>query len=131
MLAGIGNGWMTPMVPILMADDTPVVSGPLSHEEISWISSSFSMGSTLGGLLFTWLTVYVDSKRSTAYLTIPAFGFIFYIYYGYTYVDMIIGRIFAGLVTGAVQSTVVIYTAEIANDKYAIAILKKRSFLTI
>lgn len=103
------------MVPILMADDSPVLSGPLSYEDISWISSSFSAETTLGGLIFTLATALVDSKRSTTCMIIPGFGFIFYIYYGYTFNNLIIGRIFGGILAGAAQSTV--FIAEIANDE--------------
>lgn len=116
LLAGIGNGWMTPMVPVLMADDSP--TGPLTAEEISWISSSFSLGSVTGGFVCSWLTAIIGSKRSSTTLLIPCMAFIFTIYFGTTFAHMVMSRIFAGLVTGGVQSNIVIYTSEIANDEY-------------
>lgn len=118
ILAGVGNGWMTPMVPVLKSDDTPLVTGPLTNDEISWISSSFSVGSTIGGFLFTWVTAFIDSKRSTTCLTIPAITSIAMIYFGNTFTHMLVGRIVSGILTGAVQSNIAIYTSEIANDKY-------------
>lgn len=32
------SGWLSPALPVLMSENTPLLSGPLSNEELSWIS---------------------------------------------------------------------------------------------
>lgn len=39
MSHGAVIGWFSPTLPILMSDDTPLVTGPLKSDEISWLGS--------------------------------------------------------------------------------------------
>lgn len=118
MLAhGTINGWVSPVSPLLLSDDTPLRSGPLTSVELSWIGSMISIGGIFGSLIFGYLTSILGCKRAMIYLTFPSMLFWFLIYFGDTYYYIVIARFLAGLAAGGIQTTVVLFISEIANDK--------------
>lgn len=56
-------GWLTPVLPLLKSDDTPLTTGPLSLEDVSWMASIAPMGSVFSALILRWITVRIGSKR--------------------------------------------------------------------
>lgn len=48
-------GWFSPALPTLLSDDTPLITGPISNEEISWISSMSSIGALVGTFIFGFM----------------------------------------------------------------------------
>lgn len=52
---GASCGWTSASVPLLMSEDTPLDSGPMTMHEASWIASSICMGGFVGNLFVGWV----------------------------------------------------------------------------
>lgn len=60
---GLSNGWNSPSFPVLLSESkSPLPSGPLTVDEVSWIVSSVSIGCLFGGLLIGWLMEALGRK---------------------------------------------------------------------
>lgn len=46
------NGWPSPSIILLESDETPLPSGKLTRDEISWITSVMEFGAFVGSLIF-------------------------------------------------------------------------------
>lgn len=97
--------------------DTPLLSGPLTNVEISWVGSVNCIGGLLGSLFFGYLTSLMGSKRVALLLALPIITFWLLIYYGNIYYHILIARFIAGFTGGGVQSTTILFVSEIANDE--------------
>lgn len=60
-------GWFSPALPTLLSDDTPLITGPMSNEEISWISSMSSIGALVGTFVFGFMASQIGPKRSMSF----------------------------------------------------------------
>lgn len=52
---GCGMGWLSLATPLLKSGDTPLASGPISDEELSWAASLMSGGAIFGNLFYSAL----------------------------------------------------------------------------
>lgn len=68
---GLLIAWLTPILPLLKSDDTPLASGPVSLQEVSWLGSLTSIGGMVGALVLRPFTTYVGCKRMMMVLAIP------------------------------------------------------------
>lgn len=68
---GTSCGWPSFSFLILESDDTPLKSGPLTTEELSWIVSIFCFGGVAGNFLFGWLVDKFSRKQILYFLSIP------------------------------------------------------------
>lgn len=68
---GVGMGWLTTAIPLLQSNETPLETGPLTTEQLSWAGSIISIGAILGCLSFGYLTNIIGSKNSVLVLGIP------------------------------------------------------------
>lgn len=119
LILGAIQAWITPVVPILMSDDTPLLNGPLDHHQISWIASSGTIGGIIGNFVCSFLTSICGCKQSTTWQTLPCILFWLIIYFGPTYEYLMVARLLGGIVGGGLISTLTIYTSEISNDELA------------
>lgn len=53
---------MSPALPILASNSTPLSSGPLTNDEVSWIGSVSCIGGLLGSLSLGYFTIQLGSK---------------------------------------------------------------------
>lgn len=68
---GCNFGWIPPILPLWMSDDTPLSSGPMSTEEISWVVSIGSLGTLSAAFVFHSIVDRLGCKRTmTSCLTI-------------------------------------------------------------
>lgn len=117
MMYGISVGWVSPSIPLLMSEDTPLPSGPLTKKEASLISALLYMAGMLGSLSFGWLADRIGRKWALFSGTCPhiiAFLLIIFakdVYYLY------VSRVFSGLGCGALFVVLPIYVSEISEDK--------------
>lgn len=136
-------GWATTAMPILSSNDTPLESGPMPTEEISWIGrftakitpilqiylfcifipnilqilgSINSIGGILGTIAIGYIVSLLGSKRAILFLTLPEIAFWVLIYYGNHYYYILVARVLSGF-TGAGLVPIVLYLSEIANDE--------------
>lgn len=118
VVCGHGNllGWISPTLPTLLSEDTPLKSGPLTNDQLSWIGSINSIGALCGTFATGILTHTLGAKRSMLLLAMPSILFWVLIFFGDTYYHVLIARVFVGAVGGGIQTTLILYTSEIAND---------------
>lgn len=68
---GCAIGWLSPTLPILQSDNSPLESGKLSIEEASWVGSISSIGSIVGTIYFGFISIYVGSKNTLMLCAFP------------------------------------------------------------
>lgn len=68
---GCGVGWLSPSLPILMSNESPLKSGTITTNEAGWIGSILSLGAVLGTLCFGLLTNVIGTKKSMMACIIP------------------------------------------------------------
>lgn len=111
----IGN--FATSAPILLSNGTPLKSGPLTNEQLSDIGSINALSSIASSLVFGFIAKVVGCKRAILFLTAPSIMFYVLIYIGDTYAHLVCARLIAGIVGGGIQTVMIIYVAEIADDK--------------
>lgn len=109
-------GWISPAIPKLLSPETPLLSGPLTQEQSSWIGSINCLGSSVGYIIFGILTHLIGCKQATCILIIPSFATWIWTFFGENYYDLLIARFCGGLLTGGSASTVILFVSEISND---------------
>lgn len=67
---GCSVGWVSPSLPILQSEDSPI--GPISRDDASWIGSLFSLGAGFGVLTFGMISVWIGNKKSLILCVFPA-----------------------------------------------------------
>lgn len=115
---GSMNGWLSPALPQLLSEDTPLETGPLTSEQLSWVGSINALSGIFGTFVFGIVTAYLGCKRAMILLSIPCFTFWTLIYVGNTYYHVLIARFFMGTTGGGIQTTVILYISEISNNEY-------------
>ncbi|XP_055295168.1 facilitated trehalose transporter Tret1-like [Sitodiplosis mosellana] len=115
---GHGNllGWMSPSLPTLLSETTPLKTGPLNNEQLSWVGSINSIGALCGTFSTGLLTTFIGCKRAMIFLTLPSLIFWVLVFIGDTYYHVLIARIFTGWTGGGIQTTLILFTSDIAND---------------
>lgn len=68
---GCTIGWVSPALPLLQSPDTPLSSGPMTTEQISWTGSTLSVGALVGNILYGYLMVRYGSKMVLMSLAVP------------------------------------------------------------
>lgn len=64
-------GWLSPNLPKLQSNETPLQSGPMTLSETSWIGSCFSIGAIVGNCVFGILSNYIGRKNTLCILALP------------------------------------------------------------
>lgn len=103
---------------MLLSDDTPLKTGSITNEELSWIGAMNSVGAICGTFICGAMSALIGSKRAMIYLAYPVIAFWILIYFGNDFYHILAARFFTGLTTGGFQSGVVLYVSEISSDKY-------------
>lgn len=110
---------VSPALPLLVSDETPLLSGPLTNEQTSWIGSITFIGVLAGAFSFGYITASLGPKRAVSSVAIPIISFWLLIHFGSTYYHVLIARLISGFAAGGCQSVIILFISEIANDKYA------------
>lgn len=71
MVYGIGFGWASPNVVLLLSDESPLPSGKLNMEEASWVVGLLFVGAINGNLLFGYITNRFGRKNPLLLLAVP------------------------------------------------------------
>lgn len=79
-------------MPILASNATPLSTGPLTIDEVSWVGSVNCIGAIIGALAFGYLTTLLGSKRCVFVLAAPVVAFWLFIYFGNAYIHILIAR---------------------------------------
>ena len=110
-------GWISPALGTLTSEQTPLVAGPLTNEQVSWVGSINAIGAFVGSFSFGYFISLMGCKRAMLFLTLPSIIFWGLIYFGNVYYLLLIARVFSGWAGGGIESTFVLYISEIANDE--------------
>lgn len=110
-------GWTSPALGLLASQNTPLLSGPLTTDQIAWVGSINCIGGFCGSLSFGYLVSLVGCKRATLFLVVPSVTFWTIIYFANFYHQILIGRLIGGYAGGGIQTALVLYVSEIANDE--------------
>lgn len=131
---GCGVGWFSPALPLLLSPDTPLLSGPLRTDQLSWAGSITAISAALGSLLFGYWTVKVGTKRTMLILSIPQIVRLHsttcrtcfnwnhlqiswaLLIFGPAAEYIVASRFLTGLVGGGAQTCTALYFAEISDD---------------
>ena len=119
MLVGHGSisGWFSPALDILLSEETPLIDGEITNEEVSWLGSISSLGSIVGTVIFGLLTWLIGCKRAMIFLALPSITFWLLVFFGDYLYHIMIARFIMGMTAGGIQTGVIIYVSEISNDK--------------
>lgn len=110
-------GWVAPALILLTTDETPLKTGPITLEQLSWIGSVNCIGGIIGTFTFGFFTNFMGCKRAMAFLAVPAGCYWLTIMYGNSVNYIIFARFLGGWAGGGIFSIAVLYVAEIADDK--------------
>lgn len=113
---------MSPALPKLTSNSTPLSHGPLTIHQISYIGAISCFGSIIGTLTFGYLTSWIGSKRVLSFLGYPQMVSWLLIYFGSAYCHILISRFLEGWAMGGLQVALLLYIAEIVNDEYALGV---------
>lgn len=136
---GTGIGWLNPALQLLQSHESPLASGALTTEEVSWIGSILSLGALAGNVLVGYLIIVIGAKNVVMLLGIPQLVnqiildcirhkidiFIFYLkvawllmFFGTETFHLYASRFLVGLFGGGGQISISLFVAEIADNKY-------------
>lgn len=104
-------------MPILSSEDTPLVSGKLTTDEISWIGSVISLGAVIGAISAGYLISLMGPKHAIILFAIPEAAAWLLIYFGNHYYHIIISRVMSGIGGAGLVCALVLYISDIANDE--------------
>ncbi|CAD7088661.1 unnamed protein product [Hermetia illucens] len=114
---GHGIAWCAPSLPLLQSENSPLISGPITVEEASWIGSMVCIGGVIGSFLFGVLADQVGRKKALYLLIIPHIGFWLLIMFGTTPVHLYIARLLSGTSGGGAFIVIPIFVADISDNK--------------
>lgn len=114
---GAIGGICSPTIPLLLSEDTPLQSGPLTIDQISWIVSLISPGSMLGIIVYSWSMERFGRKLSGCCMAFPQILSWILIYLAKNEFYLYISRFLAGFVGGAMFTLIPIYINEISETR--------------
>lgn len=109
---GLALGWTAPALPKLTSEDTPLLSGPLTNEQISWIGSFNFLGTIVGSIIFVYIISLIGCKRALLVLAIPSIACWLLIYFGTHYHHILLAKLCDGLQLGGSTSTTLLFVSE-------------------
>lgn len=117
---GCTAGWVSPALPLLKSNNTILSTGPISKADESWIGSTDCIGAFFGTAFYGYLLTVIGNKQSMLLIAIPSAMHWVLIYFGTTPNHLIAARFATGWAGGGIQTAIVLYISEIANDEYEI-----------
>lgn len=114
---GAFGGWSSSAFLILESDDSPLASGKLSAEEISWIASSISLGCLVGTFLLQWISNLIGRKNGYLITAVPMITACVMIPWCTNSFQLCVSRFLGGLAGGGAFAAIPVYVTEISSDK--------------
>lgn len=96
---GAINGWVSPALATLAHDSTPLKTGPLTNEQVSWIGSINTIGALCGAITTGYLASAFGCKKLMLLLAVPSIVFWTLIHFGDDYYHILIARTISGKIT--------------------------------
>lgn len=57
-------GWFSPALPVLLSEQTPLITGPMTNEELSTFGATSSIGALVGAFFYGYLSSKMGCKFS-------------------------------------------------------------------
>lgn len=109
-------GHLSPALPLLMSEESPLETGPLTTNQLSWVGSINSFSAMIGSFIFSYFITKFGPKRTMISLAVPSVVVWLIIYFGNTYYHLLVARLLAGMISSGIQLSFFLYVSEIAND---------------
>ncbi|XP_055296009.1 facilitated trehalose transporter Tret1-like [Sitodiplosis mosellana] len=113
---GCNMGFLSPALPVLLSNNTPLASGPLTYTELSWIGSIISIGAVAGTFITGLLSILYGSKRTIVFLAFPVIISWLFIHFGNNVYHILLAMFTSGVTGGGFSSGVVLFISEVSND---------------
>lgn len=120
---GICIGWLSPVLPLLQSDESPLRTGPLTVDQTAVIGLLYCVGALIGTFVFIYISHRYGSKFALNLLAYPQIGFWLIVIFGDSYHYLYFGRILKGITGGGVFSCIPMFIADIAEPKLVSYIL--------
>ncbi|XP_062551189.1 LOW QUALITY PROTEIN: facilitated trehalose transporter Tret1-like [Armigeres subalbatus] len=114
---GATLGWLSPFLPLLQSDDSPLDTGPVTVEQASWIGSILCLGALVGAIIYGSLTSRLGVKRCISCIIFPNMSFWMIVYFGTSVYHLYIARFLAGVTGGGVIVTFPLFIADISDSR--------------
>ncbi|XP_037038802.1 facilitated trehalose transporter Tret1-like [Bradysia coprophila] len=114
---GCALGWLSPYLPLLQSDSSPLSTGSISLEETSWIGAILCIGGVIGNSIFGYLCKLIGRKRAIILLGLPNLGFWLCIMFGRYVYHLYLARLLAGCAGGGLYVCIPLFVSEIAEDR--------------
>uniref|UniRef100_A0A1L8DF24 Putative facilitated trehalose transporter tret1 n=1 Tax=Nyssomyia neivai TaxID=330878 RepID=A0A1L8DF24_9DIPT len=112
---GSSIGWLSPFLPILLSEASPLATGKISMDEASWIGALLCAGGICGCAVYGSLATRCGRKTTILLLAVPHIGFwLCVIFADYVY-HLYLARFLAGATGGGLYIIVPLFVAEIAD----------------
>lgn len=128
-------GWLSPSLLILLSANTPIVTGPITTQQASWIGSISYLGGFFGTFVFLVIIKLLGRKVAFCILAIPYFVITerllektflnFFSFLKLFWLTVLLAdrleylyaaRVFAGIAGGGTSIAIPLYVSEIADD---------------
>ncbi|XP_055545657.1 facilitated trehalose transporter Tret1-like [Wyeomyia smithii] len=114
---GAALGWVSPFLPLLQSDESPLETGPVTVAEGSWIGSILCLGGFFGALIYGYLAEKIGVKKSILFLAAPNICFWITVYFATSVYQLYAARLVAGVTGGGIIVTFPLYIADISDSK--------------
>ncbi|EAT41203.1 AAEL007128-PA [Aedes aegypti] len=114
---GATLGWLSPFLPLLQSEDSPLETGPVTVEQGSWIGSILCLGGLAGAIIYGSLTNRLGVKRCISCIIIPNMSFWVIVYFGTSVYHLYIARFLAGATGGGIMVTFPLFIADISDNR--------------
>ncbi|KAH8413446.1 hypothetical protein KR009_011338 [Drosophila setifemur] len=112
---GIALGWLSPMLPKLLSEDSTPLSFSITVAEASWLGAVISIGGITGNFSFSFLMNRFGRKVSIYALAVPHTCIWFLFYFAQSIEWLYVARVCAGLTGGGMFVVLPIFIGEIAD----------------
>lgn len=68
---GCAIGWLSMALPLLQSDDSPLDSGKLTIDEMSWIGSVVSIGALVGNFFCGYIVTIIGARHTIFMIGFP------------------------------------------------------------
>lgn len=116
MSVAMGLAWMTPVIPQLLKDDTPVGTRPMTPDEISWLSSITVLMPLIILPMAAWSVERFGRKITGCFMAVPLTVSWLLIVFAQNFWQLLISRILCGISLALMGAVVPLYVSEIADQ---------------
>lgn len=102
-------GWFSPALRVLLSNESPLKTGPLNNQELSWIGAMNSFGGLCGTFISGCLSIRLGSKRAMTMLAFPAIAAWILIYFGDSFYHIFFARFATGLTGQSYTHHILLY----------------------